>query len=205
MEVLRGGLRAESGFNVVGSCQDGETCIELIRALCPDIALVDPSLPRSDGFGVLTAVRNGQLATRVVYLAASSDPADEAKAIARGAYGVIPKDVTAHALLESLRQVTFGLRLSSVVGSRRPNAHALPLDRENLGPLLTEREREIMHLVCAGLSNKEIGRQLKLSEGTIKVHLHHIYRKLAVHNRTALAALARSDTGRLPQWNAIPR
>jgi two-component system nitrate/nitrite response regulator NarL len=56
--------------------------------------------------------------------------------------------------------------------------------------VLTERERQIMHLVSEGLSNKEVGRQLNISDGTIKVHLHHIYQKLAISNRTALAALA---------------
>ena len=55
--------------------------------------------------------------------------------------------------------------------------------------VLTEREREIMHLVAEGLANKEVGRLLNISDGTIKVHLHHIYRKLAITNRTALAAL----------------
>jgi DNA-binding CsgD family transcriptional regulator len=59
--------------------------------------------------------------------------------------------------------------------------------------MLTERERQIMHLVSQGRSNKEVGRQLKLSDGTIKVHLHHIYQKLAIHNRTALVALAARD------------
>jgi two-component system nitrate/nitrite response regulator NarL len=66
--------------------------------------------------------------------------------------------------------------------------------------VLTDRERQIMRLVSKGLSNKEIGRRLKISEGTIKVHLHHIYQKLGISNRTVLAALAISlneITGRL--------
>ena len=62
-------------------------------------------------------------------------------------------------------------------------------------PSLTERERQIMHLVSTtGQSNKEIGRQLNLTEGTVKVHLHHMFQKLAVHNRTALAVLATPST-----------
>ena len=55
---------------------------------------------------------------------------------------------------------------------------------------ITERERQIIHLISEGLSNKEIGRQLNVCEGTIKIHLHHIFQKLAIHNRSALAALA---------------
>ncbi len=61
---------------------------------------------------------------------------------------------------------------------------------KSLSIVLTERERQIMQLVCEGRSNKEVGRELNLSEGTVKVHLHNIYQKLAIRNRTALAALA---------------
>ncbi len=186
-------LRTETGFNVVAMCQDGETCVKSIQVLLPDVALIDPSLPRYDGFQVLAAVNRGRLSTRVVYLSRSFDPSDEEKAIARGAYGIIPKDVTAEMLLESLRQVTLGRRLSSLLGAKRKNGHAAPARRNDFAISLTEREREIMHLVCAGLSNKQIGRQLSLSDGTIKVHLHHVYRKLAIQNRTALAALGASD------------
>ena len=186
-------LRPENGFNVVASCLDDDTCIRSIRTLTPDLALLDISLPPSNGFQVLSAVRVGQLSTRMVCLSASPNPSQETKAIARGAYGIIRKDVTAQKLLESLRQVTYGLRLPSVVRRERRNGHDLQCGREDWAAILTERERETMHLVRAGLSNKEIARELGVSHGTIKVHLHHIYRKLAIQNRTALAALGTSD------------
>jgi two-component system nitrate/nitrite response regulator NarL len=78
---------------------------------------------------------------------------------------------------------------------------------ENVLTVLTDREHQIMRLVSEGLSNKEIGRRLNLSDGTIKVHLHHIYQKLEISNRTVLAALAISQneiTGR-PAEDQVPR
>jgi two-component system, NarL family, nitrate/nitrite response regulator NarL len=66
--------------------------------------------------------------------------------------------------------------------------------------VLTERECQIMHLVCEGLSNKEIGRRFNLSDGTVKVHLHHIYEKLAIHNRTAPAVLTAGKSRHVVSW-----
>jgi two-component system nitrate/nitrite response regulator NarL len=192
-------LRAEDDFNVVASCQDGETCIEAIRDLAPNLALLDLSLPVQSGLRVLTTIRLERLCTRVVFLSASSDASDTAKPLAGGAYDVIPKEAAPHLLVRFLRQVASGLR--SLPIPKSPNKHEL----ENQSPALTGRERQIMHLTCKGLSNKEVGRELILSEGTVKVHLHHIYQKLAIHNRTALAALAaRTDAGSVPDTRMLP-
>jgi two-component system nitrate/nitrite response regulator NarL len=113
-------------------------------------------------------------------------------AAAAGAYGVILKDVAVEVLVQSLRQVADGQRLlpspSSDQVSREMSAVA-----ENARKLLTERERQIMRLVSEGLSNKEIARQLNIADGTIKVHLHKMFQKLEISNRTELAALAISQ------------
>jgi two-component system, NarL family, nitrate/nitrite response regulator NarL len=184
-------LRSEGDFNVVGSCHDAATCIRSISNLCPDLALLDISQPSPIGFEVLAAVKGEQLPTRVVYLSSSSDARDAAGAIANGAYGIIPKEAAPHLLVKWLRQVASGLRLLlPLPGVLDAPDIAPPHEPEGLPSRLTQRESEIMRLVCAGLSNKEIGRELNLSDGTIKIHLHHIYQKLAIHNRTALACLA---------------
>jgi two-component system, NarL family, nitrate/nitrite response regulator NarL len=131
------------------------------------------------------------LSTRVVYLSSSSDARDAVGAIANGAYGIIPKEAAPQLVVSWLRQVASGLRLllpvPATLNAYNDAARSAP---EGLPSTLTQREGEIMRLVCAGLSNKEIGRELNLSDGTIKIHLHHIYQKLAIHNRTALAYLA---------------
>jgi len=184
-------LHSESDFNVVASGHDGATGIRSIRDLCPDLALLDISQPSPIGFDVLAAVKGEQLSTRVVYLSSSSDAGDAVGAIANGAYGIIPKEATPQLLVRWLRQVASGLRLLlPLCGALNAHDHAARSAAEVLPGTLTHREGEIMRFVCAGLSNKEIGRELKLSDGTIKIHLHHIYQKLAIHNRTALAFLA---------------
>jgi two-component system, NarL family, nitrate/nitrite response regulator NarL len=98
-------------------------------------------------------------------------------AAAAGAYGVIRKDVTPEILVQSLRRIADGQRLlppssSDRIVSREQGKVAVA---ENVLAVLTERERQIMHLVSEGLSNKEIGRKLNITDGTIKVHLHHIF------------------------------
>jgi DNA-binding NarL/FixJ family response regulator len=184
-------LRSEGDFNVVASCHDGATSIRSIRDFSPDLALLDISQPSPIGFEVLAAVKGEQLSTRVVYLSPSSDARDAAGAIANGAYGIIPKESAPHLLVRGLRQVASGLRLLLPLrGTLDAHDNAPSPEPEWLTSTLTQREGEIMRLVCAGLSNKEIGRELKLSDGTIKIHLHHIYQKLSIHNRTALAWLA---------------
>jgi len=113
--------------------------------------------------------------------------------------------VTPVVLVQSLRLIAQGkrlLRLPSSVGSRDQSTLT-----ESALTTLTDRERQIMRLVSEGLSNKEIGRRLNITDGTIKVHLHHIFTKLEISNRTVLAALAISYNDRvgLPEdMSALP-
>jgi two-component system nitrate/nitrite response regulator NarL len=180
-------LGAHDDFNVVAGCCDGTQCMQAIRDLSPDIALLDMFMPGLPGLDILASVTSEQLPTRVVFLTAFAEDRDLLTAVARGAYGVIFKDATPSALLQSLRRVVDGRRFFPLTnGNGNGNGNAT---NGNVLMVLTEREREIMHLVAEGLANKEVGRLLNISDGTIKVHLHHIYRKLAITNRTALAAL----------------
>ena len=100
--------------------------------------------------------------------------------------------------MRDLRKVALGVRLLPPVVPH-PDHHRHPASRAGQMTALTDREREIMRFVSAGLSNKEVARQLNVSLGTIKVHLHHIYEKLAIRNRTALAALRIDDDDKGPQ------
>jgi len=195
--VLQGmmkALGAEGGFEVVASCSDGRSCIEAIRNLLPDIAILDISMPGLTGLEILTIANSESLSTRLVFFAASIEDRELVMLAAAGAYGIIPKDVELEILVRSLRQVADGQRLlplpSDQAGSREQRNIAVP---DNALTVLTERKRQIMRLVSKGLSNKEIGRRLNVSDGTIKQHLHHIYQKLEISNRTVLAALAISQ------------
>jgi DNA-binding NarL/FixJ family response regulator len=195
-------LRAESDFNVLTSCRDGTTCIQAIRDLSPDLALLDISMPGLSGLEILAATTSDHLCTRVVFLTASPERREIVTAIARGAYGVIHKEAAPQFLVQCLRRVASGVRLLplAIWDADPRNVHECYARGalENLPSTLTERERQIMHLVSEGLSNKQVARQLNVCEGTIKVHLHHIYEKLAIRNRTALAALAVSHHDGMP-------
>ena len=187
-------LGAENDFDVVASCYDGRKCIQAIREFSPDIALLDIFMPGLSGLEILAAATSERLPTRVVFLTAHAEDRDLIIAAARGAYGVILKEAAPKVLVHCLRQVAAGRRLLPLTNGEPQRAQEYPPRNAtgNVLTVLTERERQIMHLVSEGLSNKEVGRQLNITDGTIKVHLHHIYQKLAISNRTALAALALS-------------
>jgi two-component system, NarL family, nitrate/nitrite response regulator NarL len=193
LQGLTSALGAQNGLEILACCNDGPSCIEAIRKLTPDIAVLDILMPGLTGLEILAMANSEGLSTRVVFFTASVQDRELVMSAAAGAYGVILKDVALEILVQSLRQVAGGHRL------RLPaSEQAIPREREqkniaiteNVLTVLTDRERQIMALVSEGLSNKEIGRRLKIADGTIKVHLHHVYQKLEISNRTVLAALA---------------
>jgi two-component system, NarL family, nitrate/nitrite response regulator NarL len=188
-------LQAEDDFVVVASCQDEAECIAAIRALSPSLALLDMSLSELSGLQVLAVVRTEAFPTRVVFLTSSA--IDAASAFSMGASGVLPKDGAPQSLVRWLRQVMSGqqLVLLAVHNTRRSGKP------EKLVIALTARERQIMELVATGLSNREVGELLRISEGTMKVHLHHIFQKLSIRNRTALANIGYMRAGSLRPKN----
>jgi two-component system nitrate/nitrite response regulator NarL len=188
-------VEAESGFKIVACCGDGTDCIEAIRNLVPDVAILEMSMPGLTGLEILAIVNSENLATRLVFFTASVAHRELVISVAAGAYAVILKDVAPEILLQSLRQVADGQRLS-LLSSDHDLAREQSAITENVLAALTERERQIMRLVSEGLSNKAIGRRLNIADGTIKVHLHNIYQKLGINNRTVLAALAISHNDR---------
>jgi two-component system, NarL family, nitrate/nitrite response regulator NarL len=188
-------LGAETDFNVAASCCDGAECLEAIRNISPDIALLDMSMPGLGGLEILAAVASEGLSTRVVLFNTSTKDPELIVGIARGAYGLILRDTTPAVLVQCLRQVAAGQRIfPSQLPASGPPTQQGRFSRgamsEAEAPALSPREHQIVRLVSEGLTNKEVARLLKLSDGTIKVHLHNIYQKLAIGNRTALAALA---------------
>ena len=184
-------LRSEHHFDVVARCRNGAESLQAIRDLSPDIALLDSSMPAGSGVNVLASAISEGSPTRIVLLAARAE-LRSIFAVANGAYGIVPRDVLPEVLIRDLRQVAAGRRLS-IRASRPGEAGATTDASEKALAGLTERECQIVKLVSAGLPNKEVGRQLNLTAGTVKVHLHNIFSKLAINNRTALTALAVSD------------
>jgi two-component system, NarL family, nitrate/nitrite response regulator NarL len=184
-------LRSEQDFDVVASCCNGIEALQAIRGLSPDIALLDASIAIALRSNVLASAISEESQTRIVLLAAPAE-LQSIFAVASGAYGIVPRDVLPEVLIRDLRQVAAGRRLS-IRAFRPGEARATTDTSEKALAALTKREKQIVELVSAGLPNKEVGRQLNLTAGTVKVHLHNIFSKLAIRNRTALTALAVSD------------
>ena len=189
-------LGAHSDFKIAASCTDGPGCVEAIRNLAPDIVILDGSMPGVTGPEILSIVSAENPSTRFVFFTSSEVERELVMSAAADDYSFISKDVAPEILVQSLRQIARGRRLLP-----------LPLREqstitENALAVLTDRECQIMRLVSEGLSNKEIGRRLNITDGTIKVHLHHIFQKLEISNRTVLAAMAISQddgTGLVPE------
>ncbi|SRR6266571_1017820 len=186
-------LSEHGGFQLVESCSNGADCLEAIRRLLPDLALLDMNMPKPNGLEVLKAVTAERLSTRVVFLAASPSDREIITAVAGGAFGIMLKESAPDALINCLRAVAAGHKWhpTELVDGALERARERHREFARVDDALTPRERQVMLLVAEGLSNKEVGRQLNVSEGTVKIHLHTIYQKVSVHNRTALANLAR--------------
>jgi DNA-binding NarL/FixJ family response regulator len=186
-------LGSEHDFEVVASCRNGIESLQAIRNLSPDIALLDSSMPIVSGVNVLASAISEGSHTRIVLLAAAAE-LQAIFAAANGAYGVVPTNMRPEVLVHSLRRVAEGRRLSSQKLSVKEACRRERDDAtEDALVSLTKREREIVNLVSEGLSNKEVGRRLNLTSGTIKAHLHNTFSKLAINNRTALTALTIHD------------
>lgn len=194
-------LHAEGNFEVIASCVTISECVGLVRARSPDIAIIERLMSsKIPGQDILAAVASACFFTRVVFLAASSEP-DDISVITSYEWPLKGSTVA-----RCLAQIVIGHSPANSTpnptsASRHQNK---PARVETPGqPLsyLTEREREIMHEISEGISNKEAARRLNISEGTIKLHLHHIYHKLSIKNRAELVAMATTHSG--PAWLVV--
>ncbi|WP_051448340.1 response regulator transcription factor [Bradyrhizobium sp. WSM1417] len=191
LQGLTSVFSTQSDFEIIASCSDATALLEAVQTFSPDIALISDSLPRPTLSAILTIVKAEKLPTRLV-LFTEHEHDELTSAIAAGDCGAISKLVSSDTLLGLLRSIAE--RSAPPEGSQSPVEHESDsVKLEKVLGLLTQRERQIVQLVSDGLSNKEIARQLNLSLGTIKVHLHNIFQKLAINNRTMLATLAVSQ------------
>ncbi len=174
---------------IVAQCQNGVAAMEAIRDLVPDVAMLDISMPGLSGFDILSKVNAEAIPTRILFLTAGATAAVIKNAISAGAKGVLLKNTAPEDIARSVRKIAAGKYrlpkdLAKSIRNRKSKINA------TLRPALsqlTPRELDVARLVVKGLSNKEIGRRMELSEGTVKIHLHNIYKKLGVANRTVLA------------------
>lgn len=186
---LQGLLNAAPDFEILAATSSGAEALSLISDLLPDIAVLDVSMPDLGGLEIHRAMSQAHMPVKVIFLAASFTNRQIADAIAMGAWGILLKEYAPEALLDCMRQVAGGEKwLPQDLVTRAMAAGPQSGGAAKLN-LLTAREREVAVLICAGLSNRAIAKKLGTTEGTIGIHLHNIYRKLDITNRTTLAAL----------------
>lgn len=187
-------VAADTDIDIVATCGDGQQAIDAIVKHMPDVAVLDISMPQRDGIDVLRQVAREQWPVRVVFLTGCITDEQVIQAIAAGAYGIVLKESAAASLVDCLRQVAEGRKWlpSNIVQPAISRASAAAR-RTSPFELLTRREKEVARLIADGLSNKDVAARLALSEGTVKMHLHTIYSKLGVDNRTAVAILFTRD------------
>jgi DNA-binding NarL/FixJ family response regulator len=191
-QLVREGLAAlvasMPGVQVVGEAGDGLLGAELIEREQPDVALVDLSMPRLDGLGLLSRLRGSGVPTKVVVVTTFDDDVAMLEAVALGAHGFLLKDLGRGDLEAAIRAVHAGERvfrptvtstIRNVIRPRRRDS-----DRNEAVPALTHRELEVLRLLAGGLGNRQIAYALHLSEGTVKNHVSVILDKLQAPDRT---------------------
>lgn len=191
LEGLEQLFRRERDFEVLETATTGATAFDAIRRHEPDVAVLDVNMPDGNGLSVLRRVRAEVPRTRVVLLTATLEDEEAADAVQSGVHGVVLKESAAVLLVECVRRVAAGGRMIDVtVASRALGRMMERTEAQALAVTLSPREREIVTMIAAGLRNKEIAGRLFISEGTVKAHLHSIYRKLNVDGRVELAVYA---------------
>lgn len=193
-ELVREGLRtllaSVDEVDVVGEARNGAEAISMSKSLQPDVVLMDIQMPVMDGLEATLRMRDEGVPTKVLVLTTFLDKAKVKQAIQSGAIGYLLKDVRKDDLVEAIVQVAQGQP------SLHPEAQKALISQvaatETRSPFedLTAREKDVVKLIANGRSNKEIGNDLNLTEGTVKGYVSAIFTKIGVQDRTQAALLA---------------
>lgn len=180
--VVRHGIIAnvkpQPDMIVVAEAGDGVEALALIKEALPDVVLLDLRMPRMDGLDVLAELKTSKLACKIIIMTTFDSEEDVQRAMKAGARGYLLKDSTQEEILDAIRRVSLG---ETYLPARIVQKVAEGMRKPELSP----REVEVLQWVAAGKSNKEIGAQLFIAEGTVKTHVKNLLEKLAVVGRTA--------------------
>ncbi|PXX96366.1 two-component system response regulator NarL [Halomonas sp. LBP4] len=186
-------LELEDDLELVGEAGEPEEGVRLAAELDPDMILLDLNMPGMNGIETLKRLRETDYAGRIVMFTVSDHEEDVVDALQSGADGYLLKDMDPDEMVRQLRQVALGRMvisesltalLAEALRSQRSRPVAPDLHS------LTQREREILRELAAGLSNKLIARKLDITEGTVKVHVKHLLKKLNLRSRVEAAVWA---------------
>jgi DNA-binding NarL/FixJ family response regulator len=189
-ELLRAGLRSrlerEAGIAVAGEADTAERAVLMARRLQPDLIVLDLLLPRRSGDDVIPDLANVAPQARVLVVSSQAAPSSVRRALSAGAAGYLPKRSSDRDLVAAIRLVADGGGyVDPELGAKLVN----PSGSAALEPL-SERERDILHLLALGYTNQEIGKKLYISVRTVDTHRAHIMRKLELETRAELVMFA---------------
>lgn len=181
------GLVHSGRIEVVAEAGDGREALEAIRRDDPDVALVDYEMPDIDGLGVVRATVRDGLRTRVLLLSAHTDSAVVFQALQEGAAGYLAKDAKRAEIVEAVLDVARG---RTVVPAELAAGLAgeIRIRAQSQGPVLSERERQVLQAFARGLSVPQVAGELFIGVSTVKTHTQRLYEKLGVSDRAAAVA-----------------
>ena len=181
-------LSVEDGIDVVGEASDGVAATELAATAVPDVVLMDVRMPKRSGIEACITIKDAAPSAKILMLTVSEEEADLYEAVKNGASGYLLKDASIDEVAQAVALVADGQSLispsmaiklldefkqMSVIGRRQDVA----------APRLTDRELEVLRLVARGLNNRDIAKDLYISENTVKNHVRNILEKLQLHSR----------------------
>jgi DNA-binding NarL/FixJ family response regulator len=185
-------LQLAGDFDVVACCSGGVQALEVVERERPDVLVIDLRMPDKDGLEVIRELRRRAIDVRIVILTAILDERELLEAVRLDVSGAVLKEMAPRLLLQCLRKVYAG---GHWVENRAVHAALEGALRRESGAReaasqLTPREIDLVRMVASGLRNKEIALRLFITEGTVKTHLHNIYRKLQLETRVAVRQYA---------------
>ncbi len=182
-------LAQEPDIDVVGEAEDGAEAVEKAVETTPDIVLMDVRMPKRGGIDACTAIKDAVPSSKIIMLTISDEEVDLYDAIKAGAMGYLLKEISIEEVASAIRAVHGGQSLiSPSMASKLLNEFASMIKRGDErqqvpAPRLTDREMEVLRLVAKGLNNRDIAKQLFISENTVKNHIRNILEKLQLHSR----------------------
>jgi DNA-binding NarL/FixJ family response regulator len=194
LDGLENLFRLEPDFRVVARCMNGEECLVAVRRHQPDVLVLDIRMPRKDGLSVLRELHREKHPVKVVLLAGALEEEEVLEALRLGVRGMVLKELAPQMVIQCVRKVHAGEQWleKQAFGRALETLLRREAGEREAGSVLTPRELEMVGMVARGLRNKEMSERMNISEGTVKIHLHHIYRKLKVENRVDLILYAQS-------------
>jgi two-component system NarL family response regulator len=191
-------LEEEADIELVGQASDGSEAVEKAGESLPDVVLMDIRMPRSSGIEACRAMKEVAPSAKIVMLTISDEEEDLFEAIRAGASGYLLKDLPLDEVAETVRAVHGGQSLINPSMAGKLLSEFATLAKRDTGervqqvppPRLTEREMQVLKLVARGMNNRDIAKELFISENTVKNHVRNILEKLQIHSRMEAVMVA---------------